>query len=165
MEQVQRFLKGMQRDNNPLDYDNQSYVFMENGDIVNDDGESFDSISNLKGNKELEVIWASDVDTGVYPYNQDPKNPYGIHWKIIGSIIIRDDIVLFYANDDLANKASKIDLLKYNGDNYIRITLSTLDFDFQYNKIVHGIGNYERNDIVKVYFSEKSDISYGIRRF
>jgi len=163
MKVTQRFMKGMTRDLNPLDLDNSSYYFMENADIISQDGESFDSVSNLKGNSELDVIWATDVDTSVYPYTEDPKDPYE-DWKIVGSVNVRDDIVLFYANEDTSNKSSRIDLLKYNGDNYIRINLVVLDLNFQYNKIVHSVSNYESSSVIKVYFAEKStkteDISH-----
>jgi len=152
----QRFIKGMVRDSNPLDLDNQSYTYMENGDIVNNDGESFDAISNLRGNKELHIELGGDESLfkHVSPFGSEHTE-----WKIVGAVNVRDDIVLFYANNE--GTESRIDLLKYDtainhlDNRYYRIQLVDLNLGFSQDKIIHAIGNYEAPDKIKVYFGEK----------
>lgn len=158
MEQINVFTKGMNRDIDPHFQDEGSYYFLENGDILTDgDLDSVAAVSVL-GNSELTINWASDVNTGVAPYNASAKDPYGVNWTINGAIYVRDDIVLFYAYDAATNGESRIDLLKYVGNNtYTRIVLSRDKFlGFKTDNKIHGTGRYDNEGIINIYFAEKA---------
>ena len=146
MEQlINNFSKGLHKDINKIDSTPNTVYHLFNGRILSDKGQDNFSISTLEGN-------VLDIDINTY-YNG---------FSIIGYTTVREDIVLFLA-DDGNQGYGKIVLLEYNnkvGD-LNNFTVKTL-YENNNLKFFKGfpilddmvVSRYETPEIIKIYWTD-----------
>jgi hypothetical protein len=143
------FIKGMNRDISKNKYPNDAYYYLLNGRVLADDDNSTSDIINIKGNTNANIN-----DNGLNRSN----------YQIIGYVVIKDNIVLFYASNtatgvDSFSTTSIIDILNYTGnDSYSREQLwSGQGLNFRLDKPIRAVARYESENVQKIYWTDDNN--------
>ena len=143
------FIKGLNRDISKDKFPNDAYYYLLNGRILTDDNATMSDIINLKGNSTANINDNSLVRT---------------NYSIIGYCTIKNDIILFYAentsitNDDYTTTAI-IDRLTYTtNDIYNRSEIwNGTGLNFRVDKKIRALGRVEDFDITKIYWVDNNE--------
>lgn len=143
------FIKGMNRDLSKNKFPNDSYYYLLNGRVMNDDNSTLSDIVNLKGNTEANIN-DNSIDRSTC--------------SIIGYTTMKDDIILFYAENveiifDNPTTASYIDRLVYQGsDTYLRQQIwGGLGMNFRTDKPIRAASIYESENVQKIYWTDNNN--------
>lgn len=131
--------------------------------IVSDDGLATGTKENIRGNSMV-------IDIISYlAANQPNFGNISTNTKVIGSCLIRDELILFAVDELSANQNDYIIKLDYDSNNALRAkviwssysttAVGRLNFSTSY-PIYDAIGRYENSKIKKIYFT---DNNYVIR--
>ena len=134
-------IKGMSRDMS-VSAHSSDYAFENmNIRITARDNNTALSISNERGNKEIDYIAGSDTQA-TYEVNREIKG------KFLGSCILNNYLVLFTKDDDI----DYIYRIQYNGTSFFKIVLFSGNLGFNLNNPIETLGLYEDEKIQKVYW-------------
>ena len=149
MESKHTFIKGLNRDISKDKFPNDAYYYLLNGRVLASDDATMSDIVNIKGNTSANI-------------NDNAISRVG--YSIIGYTVMRNDIILFYAEStatgvDSASTTSKIDKLIYLGnDAYSRAQLwSGVGLNFRIDKPIKAVSKYESNLVQKIYWTDDNN--------
>lgn len=135
IKQDAHIIKGMQKDLAVSKFNNEFAFDIQNLRITAKEDTTLLSITNEKGNKEMEIL---DIN----------NKPFNISGTIIGYNILNNYVTLFTTD----NHIDRIYRLEYKDNHFIGVLIIQDNLNFDYNYPIESLGIYENEHIQKVYW-------------
>ena len=146
------FSKGMNRDISKNKFPEGYYSYLLNGRIISAEGSDSYDIKNLRGTMNALIY-----DSLITP----PTDRDG--FEIIGYTILRNDIVLFFAENNTTTDnyltESCIDVLEYQGNDiyHRREIWRGVGMNFRIDKPIEATSRYENDNLQKIYWCDNNE--------
>ena len=135
IKQDAHIIKGMQKDLAVSKFNNEFAFDIQNLRITAKEDTTLLSITNEKGNKEMEIL---DIN----------NKSFNISGTIIGYNILNNYVTLFTTD----NHIDRIYRLEYKDNHFIGVLVIQDNLNFDYNYPIESLGIYENEHIQKVYW-------------
>ena len=139
LQQEQHVIKGMQRDLTISKFSPEFAFDCQNIRITARDNNTLLSVTNERG-------------TSLIQLKDTTNNNYSINGNVVGYCVLNNYLVLFTTNSSIASQPDAIYRLEPKGTYFEVVRLFIGDLNFDINHPLETLGNYETEDVQKIYW-------------